>query len=349
MAKALAELKCDPCLPDALNQTSLYYAVREGHAEVIDWLISKGLNVNHVDTYGQTPIFYCIREGLVPTTEKLVSLGANWDVVDNNGQSPMFYVIKFNKQTMAEYLLSKGINLNIIDNKGSSLVSEAIKRKRTQLADLLIKSGAPAGEEEKKEKKVEKAKPKPVQEAAKEQKNERKIPKTYLLTKLNEAGQYEPVTDEEFEQFRRENPDIAKYFEVSNDDEDVAPLDELAVPDVPENAPIFDQWEKAASRLLMNLGRQPQAHIFAEPVDWERLQLPDYPLIIKKPMDFGTIKTKLKEHRYRGVREYMEDMELVFANCATYNAVGTDVAQLGIAVHGEYQRLVQQLYLNFYM
>lgn len=188
-----------------------------------------------------------------------------------------------------------------------------------------------------------------MQEVSKDRQNERKISKTYLLTKLSESGQYEPVTDEEFEQFRKENPDIAKYFEVNDEGEDVVPIDELAIPDVPENAPIFDQWEKAASRLLMNLSRQPQAHIFAEPVDWVKFEIPDYPQIIKKPMDFGTIKTKLKEHKYRNVREYMDDMELVFSNCATYNAVGTDVAQLGIAVHEEYQRLVQQLYLNFYV
>jgi hypothetical protein len=36
-----------------------------------------------------------------------------------------------------------------------------------------------------------------------------------------------------------QDPDIAKYFEV-NDDEDVAPIDELPIPDVPESAPIFD-------------------------------------------------------------------------------------------------------------
>ena len=66
-------------------------------------------------------------------------------------------------------------------------------------------------------------------------------------------------------------------------------------------------------------------------------------------MDFGTIKTKLKEHKYANVREYMDDMELVFSNCSTYNAVGTDVYQLGKTVHEDYQRLVQQLYLNFYL
>lgn len=52
MAKALSDFHLDPRQPDSLNQTPLYYAVREGHADVIDWLIEKGLNLNHVDTYG---------------------------------------------------------------------------------------------------------------------------------------------------------------------------------------------------------------------------------------------------------------------------------------------------------
>lgn len=68
MAKALFQAGVDPKQQDSLNQTPLYYAVREGHFDLIDWLIEKGLNVNHIDTYGQTPIFYCIREGNIATT-----------------------------------------------------------------------------------------------------------------------------------------------------------------------------------------------------------------------------------------------------------------------------------------
>lgn len=61
-----------------------------------------------------------------------------------------------------------------------------------------------------------------------------------MLTKLRDSGQFEPLNDEEFEQFRKENPDIAKYFEVNDDEEDITPIDELPIPEVPENAPIFD-------------------------------------------------------------------------------------------------------------
>ena len=58
------------------------------------------------------------------------------------------------------------------------------------------------------------------------------------------------MNDAEFEQFKLENPALAKYFETTEDEEDVTPIQNLPVPDVPETAPIFDQWEKAAQRLM---------------------------------------------------------------------------------------------------
>jgi len=85
MAIALHEQGVNPGQPDSLNQTPMYYAVREGHFALINWFIEKSLTVNQVDTYGQTPIFYCIREGNIQTTQKLIELGAEYDYVDNNG------------------------------------------------------------------------------------------------------------------------------------------------------------------------------------------------------------------------------------------------------------------------
>lgn len=103
----------------------------------------------------------------------------------------------------------------------------------------------------------------------KEKVNEKKIPKRYLLTTLREGGYYEPLTDEEFEQFKIDNPDVAKYFLVKEDGEDIAPISDLSIPPVNEGAPIFDHWEKAANRMMMNLQRNTSAWIFAEPVNVE--------------------------------------------------------------------------------
>jgi ankyrin repeat protein len=52
-----------PTYADTLNQTSMFYAAKDGRLDMIDLLTKNGCQANHIDTYGQTPIFYASREG----------------------------------------------------------------------------------------------------------------------------------------------------------------------------------------------------------------------------------------------------------------------------------------------
>ena len=134
------------------------------------------------------------------------------------------------------------------------------------------------------------------------------------------------MSDAEFEIFRVENPELADYFTLNSDSG--SPLrspSELKVPQVPDSAPIYDQWEKAAQRTLTTLQRNQKAYIFQNPVNYVELKIPDYPQIVKNPMDFSTIRQKLKEHKYRGIEGFMADMDLVFFNCRLYNGTESDV------------------------
>ena len=51
------------------------------------------------------------------------------------------------------------------------------------------------------------------------------------------------------------------------------------------------------------------------------MQIPDYPDIVKNPMDFGTIKKKLNAYSYKSGQDFLTDMKLVFENCILYNGV----------------------------
>lgn len=53
------------------------------------------------------------------------------------------------------------------------------------------------------------------------------------------------------------------------------------------------------------------------------MAIPDYNNIIKKPMDFGTIKKKLQFNLYSSPYEFKEDVDLVFNNCLLYNGVNS--------------------------
>ena len=99
---------------------------------------------------------------------------------------------------------------------------------------------------------------------------------------------------------------------------------------------------------MMTLQRNQSAWIFAEPVNAEAVNIPDYYTIVKQPMDFGTIKTKLKESQYGSIDQFCADMDLVFYNCRLYNGEISSVGQMGKQVFDEYQRLCEQLCFDFY-
>ena len=48
-----------------------------------------------------------------------------------------------------------------------------------------------------------------------------------MLTKLREGGFYSPMSDAEFEEFKRQNPNIAKYFELTEEGDDAVGINQL--------------------------------------------------------------------------------------------------------------------------
>lgn len=61
------------------------------------------------------------------------------------------------------------------------------------------------------------------------------------------------------------------------------------------------------------------SEFFKEPVDEKIFGINDYYKIIKKPMDFGSILTKLTYNGYQDKQEFVSDVQLIFENCFYYN------------------------------
>ena len=116
------------------------------------------------------------------------------------------------------------------------------------------------------------------------QNQENKVTKKYCLSVLRD-GIYQEVTDEEFLDFQRQCPEVAEILE------DNSLLHQIPLPKLPDtNTPLYDCWDKAAKRLINSLWRCSSAQIFHNPVDPDRLGIPDYFEVVKEPIDLGTIK-----------------------------------------------------------
>mmetsp|Transcript_17917 Transcript_17917/g.25521 ORF Transcript_17917/g.25521 Transcript_17917/m.25521 type:complete len:267 (-) Transcript_17917:590-1390(-) len=86
---------------------------------------------------------------------------------------------------------------------------------------------------------------------------------------------------------------------------------------------------------------------FREPVDWRGLELWDYPKIIKKMMDLGTIKRKLDSHKYATAFECAEDVRLVWSNCKTYNADGSDFFLIAESLSKRFEERYRKIKAEF--
>jgi len=79
--------------------------------------------------------------------------------------------------------------------------------------------------------------------------------------------------------------------------------------------------KKALEEALDKLKKKDRHKFFHYPVD--KGEVPQYYDIILKPMDFNTMKTKIKDGKYENWEDFQTDFLLIIENCTTFNPQGT--------------------------
>ncbi|KAL3636775.1 hypothetical protein CASFOL_019074 [Castilleja foliolosa] len=91
--------------------------------------------------------------------------------------------------------------------------------------------------------------------------------------------------------------------------------------------------KKALELILDKLQKKDIYGVYAEPVDPE--ELPDYHDIIKHPMDFATVRSKLGNGSYATLQQFESDVFLICSNAMQYNSSDT--------VYHKQARTIQEL------
>ena len=94
--------------------------------------------------------------------------------------------------------------------------------------------------------------------------------------------------------------------------------------------------ENRAMQMINLLELHEESFEFQQPVDYKRLGIPMYPIIIKNPMDLGTIRKRTKQHIYKSLHEFISDVQLVWENCKTYNDKGSVILTQEIYMQAEF-------------
>jgi hypothetical protein len=105
-------------------------------------------------------------------------------------------------------------------------------------------------------------------------------------------------------------------------------------------------------KLHKELQIQNESNIFNARVDYERMGLPDYPWIIKHPMDLGTVNRNLNGRVYKTMADWAADVRRVWDNAKTYNAPESEVYQAAEALsnmmESQYAAIQRSLELHNY-
>ncbi|EPS63386.1 hypothetical protein M569_11400, partial [Genlisea aurea] len=92
----------------------------------------------------------------------------------------------------------------------------------------------------------------------------------------------------------------------------------------------IDILMKECSKILARLLKFKNSIPFRKPVDVVKLKLHDYHMIVKRPMDLGTVKQNLSSNLYPSPVEFAEDVRLTFNNAILYNPMQDLVHRLAV-------------------
>lgn len=79
-----------------------------------------------------------------------------------------------------------------------------------------------------------------------------------------------------------------------------------------------DQF-KWLTQAIRNMKRKKESVLFLVPVDPIALNIPSYSTFVKHPMDISTIEKKISSHQYLNIGKALQDFDLMFENCYTFN------------------------------
>ena len=85
------------------------------------------------------------------------------------------------------------------------------------------------------------------------------------------------------------------------------------------NLEINNEIKSKLLKIISTIKKLKEAYEFLEPVDYVKYNIPDYLDIIKYPKDLSLIQFGLENNNYNKIQDFLNDMQLIWDNCYTYN------------------------------
>ncbi len=121
------------------SQAKLFEACRNGNMEQVRLNVESRVDINSRDADGNTPLAIATRGGHADIVQYLLSRGADWRVLNNQGYPPAAYITDKNAESLLGAFVRHGLNINqTFGSDGRTLLHNAARSGYTELASLLL-------------------------------------------------------------------------------------------------------------------------------------------------------------------------------------------------------------------
>jgi uncharacterized protein len=105
-------------LKDQEGRTLFFHAVLSGKIDIINWIYSKGVEINQKDNIGWTVLHYAVQNNLVEVSNLLISFGSDVNAQDNHGNSVLWRAVfeSKGKGEIISLLILNNANPNLKNN-----------------------------------------------------------------------------------------------------------------------------------------------------------------------------------------------------------------------------------------
>jgi len=144
IAKVLVDAGANMNLKTKDKISPLLYAVEYKHKHIVEYLISKGVNIDEKNGQVEnTALIKACENGSLDIAKVLVDAGANINLKSKAGFAPLYMAVDKKHKPIVEYLISKGVNVNEkngLDN-GSALYLASYNGS-LEIVTMLVDAGA---------------------------------------------------------------------------------------------------------------------------------------------------------------------------------------------------------------
>lgn len=140
-----ALLESDPQLLNVIDQggyTPLHKAAYNGHVEIVEYLISKGADLNARSNSGSTPLHGAAFHGHPEAVRTLIEKGAEIDIKNNGGYTPFLGACAGGRFDAASLLIEHGADINALTADSNSALQNALWNNNQDLVKILVEKGA---------------------------------------------------------------------------------------------------------------------------------------------------------------------------------------------------------------